>query len=206
MRNNRLDLLKIILVLFCNPLLAKPVETLLESRQNKVMMQKWDISCGAAALGTLLNYHFGDNVSEKDIARAMMTREEYIRNPEIIKMRLGFSLLDLKKFVESRGYQAQGLGRLTLDNLIERAPMIVPVYMHGYNHFVVFRGAFRNRVLLADPAWGNRTMTIDQFMDMWIDSEAMGRIGFQVLLYEHGVDQPDISGLFPRKRDFVSLH
>jgi predicted double-glycine peptidase len=206
MQNNRSDLLILILLIFSCPLLARPVETLLESRQNKVMMQKWDISCGAAALGTLLNYHFGDNVSEKDIARAMMTREEYIRNPEIIKMRLGFSLLDLKKFVESRGYEGLGLGRLTLDTLVERAPMIVPVYMHGYNHFVVFRGVFKNRVLLADPAWGNRTMTIDQFMDMWIDSEAMGRIGFQVRLDGDGVDEPEISGLFPRKREFVSLH
>jgi predicted double-glycine peptidase len=68
-----------------------------------------------------------------------------------------------------------------LNDLIERAPIMVPINALGYNHFVVFRGVIGNRVLIADPAWGNRTMTIDKFQRMWIDyGEPMGHVGFVV--------------------------
>ena len=51
------------------------------------------------------------------------------------------------------------MAKLELEDLIERAPIIVPILANGYNHFVVFRGMRGNRVLVADPAWGNRTLT-----------------------------------------------
>jgi hypothetical protein len=53
-----------------------------------------------------------------------------------------------------------------LNDLIERAPLMVAVNALGYNHFVVFRGVMGDRVLVDDPAWGNRTMTIDKFQRM----------------------------------------
>ena len=34
------------------------------------------------------------------------------------------------------------------------APIVVPVHLSSYPHFVVFRGALGNRVLLADPGFG----------------------------------------------------
>jgi len=43
---------------------------------------------------------------------------------------------------------------------------MVAVNALGYNHFVVFRGVMGDRVLVDDPAWGNRTMTIDKFQRM----------------------------------------
>jgi hypothetical protein len=58
---------------------------------------------------------------------------------------------------------------------------MVPVNALGYNHFVIFRGVKGNRVLLADPAWGNRTMTIDKFQRMWLDyGDPIGHVGFVV--------------------------
>jgi len=170
------------------------------------MTQKWDISCGAAALGTILKYHYGEDVREQDIARAMMRREDYVNNPELIKMRLGFSLLDLKRYVEDIGYKGYGLGRLSFNDIVDRAPMIVPVYIHGYNHFVVFRGVMGNRVLLADPAWGNRTLTIDQFMAIWIENPAMGKIGFHIIPGDGNKDAIDGLGLLPSAHEFVNLN
>lgn len=85
------------------------VRTLLENRQENVVIQKWDISCGAAALGTILNHQFGDVVTEQEIAKGLMQRDEYRMNPDIVKSRLGFSLLDLQKYVEKRGYRGIGL-------------------------------------------------------------------------------------------------
>jgi len=58
---------------------------------------------------------------------------------------------------------------------------MVAVNALGYNHFVVFRGVMGDRVLVADPAWGNRTMTIDKFQRMWLDyGEPVGHVGFVV--------------------------
>ena len=194
----------LILVMLSEAFCAEPVSSLTELRQKNVMMQKWDISCGAAALGTVLRYHHGLDISEKEIAISLMQRDEYIKNPHLVRMRLGFSLLDIKRYVESIGYIGIGLGGLQLPDLVERAPIMVTVVIHGYNHFVVFRGIKRNRVLLADPAWGNRTMTVDQFMDIWVETPKMGRVGFQVLSPTD--TEPVYTSLNPEDDDFVSFH
>ncbi len=140
---------------------GEPVKSLLETRQENVTVQEWDLSCGAAAVTTLLRYQHGDPVTEREVATGLISRAEYIKNPELVQIRQGFSLLDLKRYVDGRGYVGSGYGKMTLDDLVQRAPILVPINTHGYNHFVVFRGRMGNRVLLADPAWGNRTMTLD---------------------------------------------
>jgi predicted double-glycine peptidase len=145
-----------------------------------VVLQQWDLSCGAAALATLLNFQHGDRVTEREVALGMMSREEYVSNPSIVTIRQGFSLLDMKRYVETLGYVGVGIGQLTFEHLVMRAPMIVPVNARGYQHFVVFRGATGNRVLLADPAFGNRTMTRSHFEEIWMSLKGMGRVGFEV--------------------------
>lgn len=185
----------------------QPVQSVLEIRHDRVMIQKWDLSCGAAALATLLRYQFSEPVTEKEIAGALMGRAEYVEHPELIQVREGFSFLDLKRYVQSyRGaglYTGEGLGQLDLNDLIERAPLMVAVNALGYNHFVVFRGVMGDRVLVADPAWGNRTMTIDKFQRMWLDyGEPIGHVGFVV---EHANGQKLPNRLRPKPSDFVML-
>jgi predicted double-glycine peptidase len=157
-----------------------PVRSILELRQHNVIMQQWDLSCGAAALATILNYQHGHPISEREIAIGMMGREEYIENPQIVTYRQGFSLLDMKRFVDQRGYNGVGLGQLDVDDLVEHAPIIVPISLHGYQHFVVFRGIVEDRVLLADPAFGNRSLTRAGFEKAWLPFPEIGRIGFYV--------------------------
>ena len=84
---------------------GRTVKSLLELRQDNVVVQKWDLSCGAAALATILNYEFGDRVTEREITAYLIRRPEYLSAPEIIRVRQGFSMLDLKRYVESRGYK-----------------------------------------------------------------------------------------------------
>jgi uncharacterized protein len=180
----------------------RTVRSLLEMRHQNVVIQKWDLSCGAAALATLLKYQHGEQVTEKDIALALMKREEYIKNPQLVQSREGFSLLDLKRNVDARGYLGNGFGRLRLKDLAAKAPLIVPIKTNGYNHFVVFRGRAGDRVLLADPAWGNRTMSVDEFMEKWIDYPELGRIGFAV--QRRDGDAPP-NQLQPQVGDFVML-
>lgn len=181
---------------------GQAVKSLLEMRHQNVVIQQWDLSCGAAALATLLNYQHGDRVTEKEVAVGLMRREEYIDNPKLVQSREGFSLLDLKRNVDSRGYLGSGFGKLQLKDVIAKAPIIVPIMTNGYNHFVVFRGVRGDRVLLADSAWGNRTMLVDEFMQSWIDYPSLGRVGF-VVQRRDGLAPPNL--LAPQDSDFVTL-
>ncbi|SFI47390.1 C39 family peptidase [Nitrosomonas sp. Nm34] len=181
---------------------ARTVKSLFEMRRENVVVQKWDLSCGAAALTTLLNFQHDDMVTEKQVAKMLMTREEYIKNPQLVNIRQGFSILDLKRYADKRGYEGIGYGKLTLDDLVKNAPIIVPVNLLGYNHFVIFRGIKGNRVLLADPAWGNRTLLIEQFENAWINFPQIGRVGF-VVARTDGV--PTSNLLKPRAEEFVML-
>ncbi len=181
----------------------RPVTSLLEIRKQNVTTQEWDLSCGAAALATILNYQHGDPVSERDIATRMMGRAEYLENPMLVRYRQGFSLLDLKRFVDGRGYNGVGLGQLTFEHIVARAPMIVPINVYGYQHFVVFRGTLGNRVLLADPAFGNRTMLRSEFENAWLAFAEVGHVGF-IVERRDGLFPPN--RLEPKSGDFVTLH
>jgi hypothetical protein len=178
------------------------VRSLLEMRQDKVVVQQWDLSCGAAALATLLNYQHGDPITEREIAKGLISRDRYLATPELVRHRHGFSLLDLKRFVDQRGYAGTGLGKMTLDDLLERLPAMVPVRFNGYNHFVVVRGVRGNRILLADPNFGNRTLLIAQFERAWLDFPKLGRVGFVVAAKD---GQPAANRLAPGPDDFVML-
>ena len=178
------------------------VKSLLEMRRQGVVVQQWDISCGAAALATVLTYQLQDPVPEREIAIALMKRAEYLENPLLIRARHGFSFNDLKGYVDSRGYEGIGYGNLNISHLVEFAPIIVPVRFNGYNHFVVFRGLMGDRVLLADPAWGNRTMLLEKFDDAWLNYEHIGKVGFVVARADGTLTA---NRMAPQETDFVLL-
>jgi hypothetical protein len=140
-----------------------PVRSLAEIRQHDVVMQKWDLSCGAAALATLLTYDLGDPVTERSAAEGMLRRND----PLTIRVQGGFSLLDLQEYAQRRGHQADGYGEVSLDSLAGMLPAIVPIHIHGYNHFVVVRAIRDGKVHFADPAYGNRRMTLAAFERAW---------------------------------------
>ena len=179
-----------------------PVRSLIETRQHNVVLQQWELSCAAAALATVLRYQFGLPLTERAVALGLIDRTEYLANPDLVRLRQGFSLLDLKRFVDRLGYEGVGLGQLTLSDLVARAPVIVPVKLQGYPHFVVFRGATANRVLLADPAFGNITLTIPKFVAGWIDYREIGRVGFVVT--KSGTLAPP-GALAARAADFLAF-
>jgi uncharacterized protein len=181
-----------------------PVRSLLEMRQQDVVIQRWDLSCGAAALATLLKFQWGKQVTERQVAEGLMSRREYIDHPSLVRVREGFSLLDLKRYAQAHGFRGEGFGRLDFDDLVKKAPIMVPIDALGYNHFVIFRGVMRGRVLLSDPAWGNRSMTIDRFMRMWLDyGKQIGHVGF-ILRSADG--STPISKWRPKPSDFVTFN
>ena len=178
----------------------EPVTSLLDRRRDKVVIQQYDISCGAAALATLLTYQHGDPVSEREVAEGLIRREEYLKRPTLVRVQGGFSFLDLKRFVEARGYEGRGFGHLTVADLRSLAPAIIPVRFDGYDHFVVFRGERNGSVLLADPAWGNRTMPAARLEAAWINSPQLGRLAFVVVRRD---DLNPFNQLTPRAGEFA---
>jgi predicted double-glycine peptidase len=150
-----------------------------------------------------LRYQYGVPVTERSVALDMINRQEYLANPELVRIRQGFSFLDLKRYVDGLGYEGIGLGQLELEDLFLRAPVIVPVNLQGFPHFVVFRGATNNSVLLADPAFGNITMSKAKFFNGWIKYQEIGRVGFVVT---QGGSLAPPGKLSARALDFVMLN
>lgn len=127
-----------------------------------VVRQQYDYSCGSAALATLMHYHYGVSVGEAEIFRAMFERgdQERIR-------RVGFSMLDMRSFLETHGFTADGL-RLSLDRLAAlETPAIALITHDNYRHFVVVKGITDTHVLVGDPTFGLQIHTREAFQAMW---------------------------------------
>ena len=141
-----------------------PVLSIKEARFRATMRQQYDFSCGSAALSTLLTYQYQYPVTEQAVFEEMFQRGD--RNKI---QREGFSLLDMKRYLDAHGFVADGfdapLGKLEAVGI----PAIVLINEHGYNHFVVIKGLRDGRVLLGDPAGGTRSMTQDAFQSVWVN-------------------------------------
>jgi predicted double-glycine peptidase len=138
------------------------ISTLKEVKYRNTMHQKYDFSCGSAAVATLLTYQYGYPVNEQAVFEQMYAHGD---RQKISKQ--GFSLLDIKLYLESLGFQADGfhadLAQLQRANL----PAIVLIEDRGYHHFVVIKGVRYGRVLLGDPARGTRAIPVDRFDGLW---------------------------------------
>jgi uncharacterized protein len=141
-----------------------PVKSIKEVKFTATVRQQYDFSCGSAALSTLLTHHYGHAVTEDKVFEHMFL------NGDQAKIRVeGFSLLDMKRYLESLGFAADGfeepLGKLVTANL----PAVVLINQAGYNHFVVVKGLKDGRVLIGDPAGGARAMTQAAFEAAWVN-------------------------------------
>jgi len=143
--------------------LSKDVVSIKEMRFKNVVHQQYDFSCGAAALATLLKYGYKvEGINEPDIVKEMIEKGD----PNQIKEK-GFSLLDLKKMAERKGFQSNGY-KVKAENLIKlKIPVILLMNTRGYKHFVVLKGIKDERVYLADPAFGNRSVPFKGFVESW---------------------------------------
>jgi predicted double-glycine peptidase len=141
---------------------AVPVQSLQQVRFSTVVRQQQDWSCGSAAVATLLTYHYRHPMTERRALEAM-----YVSGDQAKIRTQGFSLLDIKVFLESLGYRADGF-ETSLDDLAKASvPAIVVINDNGYNHFVVVKGLRHGNVLLGDPAKGSRVVPRSEFEKMW---------------------------------------
>jgi len=129
-------------------------ESIAEARFRATVRQQYDFSCGAAAVATLLTHHYAYATSEPEVFRYMWR----VGDRKQIQA-VGFSLLDMKRFLNAVGYAADGY-RITLDQLAQaHTPAIALISTQGYRHFVVIQGVSSGEVLISDPAVGARSLS-----------------------------------------------
>lgn len=140
-----------------------PLEPWVSQRFRGIVKQEHDLSCGAAALATLLQHFYRDDVSELQLIQSMI---EAGNREQIAK--LGFSMLELKRASDRLGYQSSGF-RLKSAKDLERlkVPVLTLIRPRGYEHFVVLKRIEGNKVLIADPAFGNSAPDFSQFEQYW---------------------------------------
>lgn len=156
---------------------AMRVSSLKEARFATTLRQQYDFSCGSAALATLLTFHYGQPVSEETVFKQMYQAGD---RGKISKQ--GFSLLDMKRYLNAHGYLADGFEQPVEKLAEEGLPAIVLLTERGYRHFVVVKGVRRGRVLVGDPAMGTRALSLERFGHLWTNG-----ILFVIHNRRHGV-------------------
>lgn len=135
--------------------LQVPIKNWKSLRDAQVVKQDLDYSCGAASLATLLNYFYGQDLTEEALLKAMDKGDG----------RASFD--DMAKALPKFGFRAQGFAA-SWDQLTRlKTPVIVYVKHRKNDHFSVLRGINQDAVWLADPSLGNRTYSRHQFLTMW---------------------------------------
>ena len=173
------------------------VVSMQEGRYLNMVRQHTDYSCGAAALATILRYAYHLDVDENIVIQGMLG----VADADLVRRR-GFSMLDVKRYVELLGMRGHGyrVDEARLRNL--RVPGLVLMDVRGYRHFVVLKQVHNEQVELADPMLGNRSMPLSEFIRSWPSHVVFVVVGSDfdrntVLLQP--VERPSARRLFARQ-------
>ncbi len=144
--------------------LAGPaVDSHRELRYQGVVGQTDWFTCGPAAVATLLRYYYDREVGE---AQMLMLSLGFMQIPEDQARLSGITALALRQAMQAKGLLSRGF-RLSLDQLadyFQRGGL--PVILHvtrPEQHYVVAVGMAGGQLVLADPSWGRRIMTLEAF-------------------------------------------
>ena len=132
-----------------------PVKSWKSRRDEHIVKQNLDYSCGAASLATLLNGFYGQNATEEVLLKAMNKGDG----------RASFE--DLAHVLPQFGFRAQGFAANWEQLTRLKIPVVLYVKNRKEDHFTVLRGISADTVWLADPSLGNRTYSREQFLAMW---------------------------------------
>lgn len=143
-------------------LVFKQVQSIRERRFADIVEQKTDFSCGAAALATVLRQAYWLDVNEDQIIKGMLQNADQ----ELVRTQ-GFSMLDMKRYVESIGMRARGY-RIPAQSLESvNIPVVVLLDIRGYKHFVVLQRAQKDWVYIGDPVLGHKRYSHADFLKGW---------------------------------------
>lgn len=146
-----------------------------QKRDQHVVKQQFDQSCGAASLATILNVFYGEETSEADLM-------------DIMGLKGAYSFADLAYAAGEFGYKATPI--FAQFDMLEklRVPVILFIDNFGQGHFTVFRGTDGETIWLGDPAWGNVYLSRHDFDKRWKQIDAGEGTGFALVILKPGQD------------------
>lgn len=156
-------ILKIALVITLLPLFLKAefvVKSYAEIKNEKVVRQTYEQSCGAASLATLINILDDDNLSELDLLKTMSGQKLYT---DMV------SFADLNEAVKKLGFKSNSyqINRRNLEKLIN-IPMLVKIEDDPrFPHFVVIINHQGDFLQILDPSYGEYISSKRQFFSVW---------------------------------------
>lgn len=138
------------------------VQSINERRFSHLVQQQTDFSCGAASLATVLREAYDFDVNEQMVIEGMLAGADQ----NIVRTQ-GFSMLDMKRYIEAIGLRARGY-RIAPAGLQQlKVPAVVLQEVRGYKHFVVLLRSDDQHVYIGDPVLGHRRYRLDEFVSGW---------------------------------------
>lgn len=149
-----------------NNILSTPT-TWQNIQKKNVVKQNVDYSCGSASLATILTYFYNQPTTESQVIKDLALNKQMA------------SFQDLANVSQKYGFIGKGIAT-NYDSLKKiKIPAIVYLNHNRTDHFSVLRAIDDTHVYLADPSWGNRTLTRKQFEKIWNtrnDSQYQGKV------------------------------
>lgn len=158
------------LSLLCSDTLA--LTSWVERRDQGVVKQQRDYSCGAAAVATLLTHHWGREVSESDVLDAWLAQFDHEELSLQSFVDEGFSLWHIAMLGEPLGYHARGL-QVPLAALTSlKQPLLIYIEPFGQPHFTLVTEGSEHGVWLSDPSWGRVYVSFGELRD-WVGGNSL---------------------------------
>lgn len=131
-----------------------PITSWKARRDQAIVKQGFDYSCGAATLATILHL-YGNQATELQLLQAMNIQDWMT------------SFEEMAGVLPSLGFKAQGLA-VSFEQLAQlQVPVIAYLRLEGKTHFTILLGASEDFVWLGDPSWGNRLLSKPHFLKLW---------------------------------------
>ena len=162
--------------------IKRKVKSYIEFKNEGMIRQEFDYSCGSSSLATILKFFFNEKITEKEVLDWVLEKKGLIdknckdkkkekckvkKLEELEEKDFKLSFFDLAEFAKEKGYKAVALA-LNLDELRKlKVPAIAFVKIRRNEHFTVYKGMDKKFVYLADPSFGNIKVRIGKFEEMF---------------------------------------
>ena len=156
-------ILRILFIFFVLPLLLRAdfiVKSYQELKNQRVIRQTYEESCGASALATLINLIDDKHFSELDLLKTMSQKELYT---DMV------SFADLNEAVKQLNYESKSyqINKKLLDELTN-IPLLVKIEEDPrYPHFVVIINHKGDFLQVLDPSHGEYISSKAEFYSVW---------------------------------------
>lgn len=133
-------------------------------KNQNIVKQDQDYSCGSASMATILTYFYNQPTTEKQVIDSIGHQKQMA------------SFKDLANVATKKGFIGRGINAdfNALKKL--KIPAIVYLVKDGNEHFSVLKTIDSRRVYLADPSFGNISLTHQQFKQLWQTKDNTGKI------------------------------